>query len=75
MKVLLSSLLFAAPPCAQNDKSVYKKQLTGEDLDTGHSWSVAGTDLGISYILENESVGYLFDDAFSTQWPEDGHDW
>ncbi len=75
MKLLLSSLLFAALACAQNDKSVYKKRLTSEDLHTGHSWAVAGTDLGISYILENESVGYLLGDTFRTQWPEDGHDW
>lgn len=75
MKFLLSSLLFAALAFAQNGKSVYKKRLTGEDLDTGHRWGVAGTDLGIPYILENESIGYLFGDTFSTQWPEDGHDW
>lgn len=75
MKFLLLSLLFAGLAVAQNGKSVYKKRLTGEDLDTGHRWGVAGTDLGIPYILENESIGYLFGDTFSTQWPEDGHDW
>ena len=75
MKLLLPSLLLAALVTAQNGKSVYKKRLTGEDLDTGHRWGVAGTDLGIPYVLENGAIGYLFGDTFSTQWPEDQKDW
>jgi hypothetical protein len=53
----------------------WKKRLTGADLDTNSRWNVAGTDLGIPYVLENGSVGYLFGDTFSTPWPEDLNDW
>ena len=47
------------------------KRLTGADLYTNSQWNVAGTDLGIPYILENGSIGYLFGDTFSTAWPAD----
>ncbi|KAK2757033.1 hypothetical protein FQN54_005002 [Arachnomyces sp. PD_36] len=74
---LSTSLLFmpVAGVLAQGSASVYKKRLTGEDLDTGARWGVAGTDLGIPYVLENGSIGYLFGDTFSTQWPDDGNGW
>ncbi|KAJ5091377.1 hypothetical protein NUU61_006247 [Penicillium alfredii] len=75
MQLLVPSLLLATLAAAQNGQSVYKKRLTGEDLDTGHRWGVAGTDLGIPYVLENGAIGYLFGDTFSTQWPDDQHDW
>lgn len=68
-------LLPVAGVLAQDGTSVWKKRLTGEDLDTGQRWGVAGTDLGIPYVLENESIGYLFGDTFSTQWPDDGKGW
>ncbi|KFY08822.1 hypothetical protein V492_05868 [Pseudogymnoascus sp. VKM F-4246] len=56
--------------------SVYKKRLTGADLDTSQRWSVAGTDLGIPYVLENGAIGYLFGDTFNTAWPEQqNNDW
>src|SRR5215213_9978856 len=55
--------------------ATWKKRLTGADLDTNIRWQVAGTDLGIPYLLENGSVGYLFGDTFSTAWPEDNRDW
>ena len=48
----------------------FKKRLTGADLDTNSRWQIAGTDLGIPYILENGSIGYLFGDTFTTAWPE-----
>jgi hypothetical protein len=48
----------------------WKKRLTGADLDTNSRWQVAGTDLGIPYILENGSIGYLFGDTFNTPRPE-----
>ncbi|KAL2872562.1 uncharacterized protein BJX67DRAFT_386887 [Aspergillus lucknowensis] len=67
--LLLSSTLVSA------GASVYKKRVTGEDLDTGHRWHVAGTDLGIPYVLENGSIGFLFGDTFGTQWPDDGIEW
>ncbi|NUR48110.1 MAG: DUF4185 domain-containing protein [Hamadaea sp.] len=51
------------------------KRLTGADLDTARRWQVAGTDLGIPYLLENGSVGFLFGDTFASAWPEDGDDW
>jgi hypothetical protein len=50
--------------------AVFKKRLTGVDLDTNKRWTVAGTDLGIPYVLENGSVGYLFGDTFNTAFPE-----
>jgi hypothetical protein len=50
--------------------ATWKKRLTGADLDTFSRWQIAGTDLGIPYLLENGSVGYLFGDTFKTQWPE-----
>lgn len=48
----------------------WKKRLTGADLDTNARWNVAGTDLGIPYVLENGSIGYLFGDTFNTPFPE-----
>lgn len=48
----------------------YKKRITGADLDTNYRWQVAGTDLGIPYVLENGSIGYLFGDTFNTPFPE-----
>ncbi|MBQ0978398.1 MULTISPECIES: DUF4185 domain-containing protein [unclassified Micromonospora] len=59
-------LTTAAPAQA----AVWKKRLTGADLDTSSRWRVAGTDLGIPYVLENGSIGYLFGDTFDTPWPE-----
>lgn len=54
----------------------WKKRLTGADLDTNSRWQVAGTDLGIPYVLENGSIGYLFGDTFNTPWPEQpNNDW
>ncbi|NUR72818.1 MAG: DUF4185 domain-containing protein [Hamadaea sp.] len=55
--------------------AVCVKQLTGANLDTTRRWRVAGTDLGIPYLLENGSVGFLFGDTFASAWPEDGDDW
>lgn len=62
----------AAPARAQ---STFRKRLTGADLDTARRWNVAGTDLGIPYVLENGSIGYLFGDTFASAWPETGTDW
>ncbi len=53
----------------------FRKRLTGADLDTAQRWRVAGTDLGIPYVLENGSIGYLFGDTFGSAWPEEGNDW
>jgi hypothetical protein len=55
--------------------ATWSKRLTGADLDTNSRWHVAGTDLGIPYVLENGSIGYLFGDTFGGPWPEDGIDW
>ena len=55
--------------------AVLKKRLTGADLDTARRWKVAGTDLGIPYLLENGAVGFLFGDTFSAPWPEQGQGW
>lgn len=54
----------------QAGAATLKKRLTGADLDTNSRWQVAGTDLGIPYVLENASIGYLFGDTFNTPWPE-----
>ena len=58
----------AVPGPAQ--AATWRKRLTGADLDTNSRWRVAGTDLGIPYVLENGSIGYLFGDTFNTPWPE-----
>ncbi|GAA2709602.1 hypothetical protein GCM10010429_24260 [Micromonospora olivasterospora] len=50
--------------------ATWRKRLTGADLETNSRWQVAGTDLGIPYVLENGSIGYLFGDTFNTPWPE-----
>ena len=56
--------------------ATWKKRLTGADLDTNSRWQVAGTDLGIPYVLENGSIGYLFGDTFNSPWPETpNNDW
>ncbi len=51
----------------------FRKRLTGADLDTNLRWQVAGTDLGIPFLLENGSIGYLFGDTFASALPE--NDW
>lgn len=49
--------------------AVFRKRLTGADRDTYRRWRVAGTDLGIPFVLENGSIGYLFGDTFNTALP------
>lgn len=49
----------------------FNKRLTGADLDTMKRWRVGGTDLGIPFVLENGSIGYLFGDTFDGPWPGD----
>lgn len=56
-------------------RAVMRKRITGADLDTAHRWQVAGTDLGIPYVLENGAIGFLFGDTFSTARPEENRDW
>lgn len=60
----------AGPATERADAAVWRKRLTGADLDTNWRWRVAGTDLGIPYVLENGSIGYLFGDTFNTPFPE-----
>jgi len=56
--------------------ATWKKRLTGGNLDSYRRWQVPGTDLGIPYLLENGSVGFLFGDTFNTSWPEEeNNDW
>lgn len=50
--------------------ATFKERLTGADRATNTRWQVAGTDLGIPYVLENGSIGYLFGDTFNTARPE-----
>ena len=49
--------------------AAFDKRLTRADLDTAKRWAVGGTDLGIPYVLENGSIGYLFGDTFSDPLP------
>lgn len=58
------------PPPAP-DPAKLKKRLVGVNLDTGTRWKVGGANLGIPYVLENGSIGYLFGDTFSTALPSD----
>lgn len=44
-------------------------RITGADMYTAQRWQVAGTDLGIPYLLENGSVGFLLGDTFSSAFP------
>ncbi len=56
--------------------ATWKERLTGADRATNSRWQVAGTDLGIPYVLENGSIGYLFGDTFNTARPEESNnDW
>lgn len=56
--------------------ATWKERLTGADRTTNSRWQVAGTDLGIPYVLENGSIGYLFGDTFNTARPEESNnDW
>lgn len=57
---------------ASADAATWKKRITGADMYTASRWGVAGTDLGIPYVLENGSIGYLFGDTFSGAWPGQG---
>ncbi|MDN5853607.1 MAG: DUF4185 domain-containing protein, partial [Actinomycetia bacterium] len=61
----------ALPPglMPKADAATYKKTLTGVGKDPDRRWDVVGTDLGIPYVLENGSIGYLFGDTFSSALP------
>lgn len=72
-KAAVGGLAVAVAPAlgaSRADAAAWKKRLTGADLDTNSRWHVAGTDLGIPYVLENGSIGYLFGDTFNTPFPE-----
>src|SRR5688572_12365789 len=75
MGVIAGAGLATVMPAGVAQAATFRKRLTGADLDTATRWRVAGTDLGIPYVLENGSIGYLFGDTFSTPWPESGQDW
>ncbi|MCA9334723.1 DUF4185 domain-containing protein [Candidatus Saccharibacteria bacterium] len=42
---------------------------TGLDMQPCYEYKVCGTDLGIPFLLPNNSVGYLFGDTFSAMGP------
>jgi len=67
---LASNLVLPSSLLSKADAATWRKRLTGCDLDTFHRWQVGGTDLGIPYVLENGSIGYLFGDTFNTPFPE-----
>ncbi|HET9773250.1 MAG TPA: DUF4185 domain-containing protein [Acidimicrobiia bacterium] len=67
---LLGDLALPAHLLPRAGAATWRKRLTGADLDTFHRWRVAGTDLGIPYVLENGSVGYLFGDTYDSPFPE-----
>ncbi|WP_279581166.1 DUF4185 domain-containing protein [Fodinicola feengrottensis] len=61
----------AASPKVSPQLASSKKRLTGVDMPPSQRWQVGGTDLGIAYLLENNSVGFLFGDTFNTRWYND----
>ena len=63
-----------APETSALALAIPRKRLTGADMYTATNWRVAGTDLGIPYVLENGSIGYLMGDTFGGPWPEGGDD-
>jgi hypothetical protein len=63
-----------APETSASALAIHRKRLTGADMYTSTNWRVAGTDLGIPYVLENGSIGYLLGDTFSGPWPEGRED-
>lgn len=42
---------------------------TGVDMQPCYEYEVCGTDLGIPFLLPNNSVGYVFGDTFSVKGP------
>ncbi len=62
-----------APSHAPENEEVYPtlQRVTGADTPSCRRWAVCGTDLGIPYLLNNSSVGYVFGDTFDTATP--GH--
>jgi len=46
-----------------------KKILTGKGYDPDKRWRIVGTDLGIPYVIQNGSVGFLFGDTFNSSFP------
>lgn len=57
----------------RNQRAHFVKQLTG--TANSKRWWVWGTDLGIPYLLENNSVGYLFGDTFASASPDSQDQW
>ncbi len=49
-----------------------KRYLTGPGLPPDTRWHVNGTDLGIPYVIEDGSIGYVFGDTFSSAMPGAG---
>lgn len=45
------------------------RRITGADMYPQANWHIGGCDLGIPYVLENGSIGYLFGDTFDGPWP------
>ncbi|RRD03696.1 DUF4185 domain-containing protein [Arachnia propionica] len=64
----------AHPRATAQGAAVFRRRLTGADMYPAHNWRVGGTDLGIPYVLENGSIGYLMGDTFAGPWPESGGD-
>lgn len=42
------------------------QRLTGIDRDPSRRWRVAGTDLAIPYVIDDDTIGFLFGDTFDT---------
>lgn len=51
--------------------SPLRKVSDGHRAKDTDRWGIGGTDLGIPYLLENGSVGFLFGDTFNTRWWND----
>lgn len=75
--IAVGGAAFLAPPelMPQADAlgfAVSKKRLTDAEMYTASNWNVVSTDLEIPYVLDNESIGYLFGDTLSAARPEGG---
>lgn len=68
--IALGALWHTAASVADDAALPHLTRLTGADMPACVQWQVCGTDLGIPYLLENNSVGYLFGDTFASRNPE-----
>lgn len=65
---IINSLLSGMKGSERNNMAYFVERVSGADRSTKVKGDVAGTDLGIPFILENgSSIGFLFGDSFQNQ--------